>query len=85
MSKPMVVVSTQVGKDENERYLLPGFEWVTPAVSVGIVTNPFSGTTILDERLTGIDFTGYMNTNEVKILGRGMDNSETLLHDGSSI
>ena len=81
----MVVVSMQVGKDENEKYLLPGLERVTPAVPVSIVANPSSGTAILDERSNRIDLTGYVNTNKVKIVGRGVDNPETLLHDGSSI
>ena len=54
----MVAVSMLVGKDENERYLLPGLERVTPAVPVSIVADPSSGTAILDERSTGIDSTG---------------------------
>lgn len=50
MNKPGVVISVSAGKNKEVRYLLPGLEWVTPAVSGCKVAKPCSGPTILGSR-----------------------------------
>ena len=72
-------------KETGRWYLLPGLEWVTPAISLWAVTKPSSATTILDNRLDFVDHVGRVATNEVEVVRRGVYNFETFLGDGGSI
>ena len=67
-------------------YLFPGLEWVTPAGSVWkAAADPLSCTTVLDKQSTVVDQVRSVTTNEVEIVGRGVNNVETFLRDGSGI
>jgi len=67
------------------RYLLPGFEWVTPANSSWEITNPSSSTTILDKWLALVDLEKCVATNEVEIVRRSVNDPETFLDNRNSI
>ena len=78
-------MSVSVSEDKKGRYHLPGLEWITPAFSSWVVTNPSSSSTILGKRLIVVVVVELVATNEVKVVRRGVNQAETFLRDGRGI
>ena len=64
---------------------MPSLEWITPAVSSRVVTDPSSTATILGKRLTAVDLARKVATNEVEVVRRGVNELETPLRDRGGV